>query len=105
VVFSDLLNKDKLSLSLRPELMPKSSIVSRAADVQGLLGTIEDQGCVVRVLAYFDFHAIALIDFPKISTDRIKRYGERGQPCLTPLCILKKLLDQPLFQIKLTILL
>ena len=41
---------------------------------------------------------LALIAFPKISTDRIKRYGERGQPCLTPLCSLKKLLDQPLFK-------
>ena len=34
-----------------------------------------------------------LIAFAKISTDSMKRYGERKQPCLTPLCGLKKLLD------------
>ena len=39
-----------------------------------------------------------------ISTQRIKRYGERGQPCLTPLSSLKKLLDQPLLRMQLSVL-
>ena len=39
-----------------------------------------------------------------ISTQRIKKYGERGKPCLTPLSGLKKLLDQPLLRMQLSVL-
>ena len=45
-----------------------------------------------------------LIVSASISTQRIKRYGERGQSCLTPLSSLKKSLDQPLFKIQLSVL-
>ena len=44
-----------------------------------------------------------LIALARISADRIKRYGERGQPCLTPRCSSKKLLAHPLFRIQLSI--
>ena len=39
-----------------------------------------------------------------ISADRINRYGDKGQPCLTPRLSLKKLLAHPLFRIQLSIL-
>lgn len=45
-----------------------------------------------------------LIVSANISTQRIKRYGEKGQPCLTPLSSLKKPLDQPLFWMQLSVL-
>ena len=35
----------------------------------------------IPLMFFFDLAAL-----PKISADNINRYGERGQPCLTPLC-------------------
>ena len=44
---------------IEPKARPNAEIINRIkGSGQGLLGTIEDEGCVVRLLAYFDFRAI-----------------------------------------------
>ena len=49
---------------------------------------------------------LALIAFLRLQPgEGIIRYGNSGQPCQTPLCNLKKLLDHPLFKTRLLVLL
>ena len=93
--------------------MPKLLIIARAADrdlrvlfrikvVSSAYWLILISVLLTEIPFMFRLHLIA---FAKISTDSMKRYGERGQPCLTPLCGLKKLLDHPMFRTQLSVLL
>ena len=83
--------------------MPKLSIVSRAVDkdswVPFRIKVVSSAYWLILISVLLTeiplMLSLALIAFPKISTNRMKRYGERGQPCVTPLCSLKKLLNQP----------
>ena len=94
-----------LLLSLRPETSPKSSSVLRAAESDACepfnfkvvsstywLILISSWPTYIPLTFLFLLRALA-----KISIERTKRHGDKGQPCLTPLSILKKLLVQPLF--------
>ena len=102
-----------LSLSLSPEDLPKLLIVSRAADKESWLPL---RIRVVSSAYWLNFISVlftliplmlvlALIAFPRTSTESMKRYGDKGQPCRTPLCNLKNLLDHPLFKTQLSMLL
>ena len=100
-----------LLLSLRPDSLPKFSIVLSVANKDSFvplsikvvlsgywLILISDFFIVIPLISLLDLIALA-----RISADRIKRYGERGQPCLTLLCKSKKLLAHPLFRTQLSI--
>ena len=80
-------------LSLRPDTLPNLSIVSRVADKASLVPL---RMKVVSSAHWLILISVLLTQIPltflldlmalaKISADSIKRYGERGQPCLTPL--------------------
>lgn len=46
---------------------------------------------------------LCLILFAKISTPKTKRYGDNGQPCLTPLDNGKESVVKPLFKTELSV--
>ena len=48
----------------------------------------------------FTSFLIALANTP---AERINKYGDRGQPCLIPLLVKKKLFDQLLFRTQLSV--
>jgi len=79
-------------LSLRPDTLSNLSIVSRVADKASLMPL---RMKVVSSAYWLILISLLLTQIPltflldlmalaKISADSIKRYGERGQPCLTP---------------------
>ena len=80
-------------LSLRPDTLPNLSIVSRMADKASLVPL---RMTVVSSAYWLILISVLLTQIPltflldlmalaKISADSVKRYEERGQPCLTPL--------------------
>ena len=100
-----------LLFSLRPDSLPKFSIVLSVANKDSFVPlSIKVVSSAYWLILTFDFFIVRplillldLIALARISADRIKRNGERGQPCLTPCCSSKKLLAHPLFRIQLSI--
>ena len=87
-----------LLLSLKLETSPKSSNTLRAAESESCeplsikavspacwLSLISPWFTKIPLMFQFLRNALA-----RISTERMKRYGDNGQHCLTPLSILKK---------------
>ena len=100
-----------LLFSLRPDSLPKFSIVLSVAEKVSFVPlSIKVVSSAYWLILTSDFFIVRplislldLIALARISADRIKRYGERGQPCLTPRFSSKKLLAHPLFRIQLSI--
>ena len=101
-----------LMLSLRPDTLPKVSIKTKDSKQDSLEPS---RMSVVSSAYWLNLNSLPFISIPLIfcffrmasastSTDRINRYGEKGQLCLTPRLSLKKLLAHPLFKIQLSIL-
>ena len=78
-------------------MLPKVSIKITDSK-KGFFGTVKDEP-VGRSSVFLRMAS------ESISADRINRYGDKGQPCLTPrLRYFKELLARPLFKIQLSIL-
>ena len=97
-----------LMLSLRPDTLPKVSIKTKDSKQDSLEPS---RMSVVSSAYWLNLNSLPFISIPLIfcffrmasastSTDRINRYGDKGQPCLTPRLSLKKLLAHPLFKVQ-----
>ena len=84
-----------LLFSLRPDSLPKFSIVLSVADKDSFVPlSIKVVSSAYWLILTSDFFIVRplisllnLITLARVSADRIKRYGERGQPYLTPRCL------------------
>ena len=101
-----------LSFNLRPEILPKSS-KNYIADVRyfsepSKIRMVSSAYWLILTSSLPRERPLMLLllrtVLAKTSAARINKYGESGQPCLTPLRGWKKLLDQPLLSTQLSML-